>query len=126
MKLVIIFLVVFLIAVTAAIITVFSVVWRERFRDEFSKANASFDSIYKDTIKCISITDKWFYMNGCIEVNSKFTGKFVNRDSLVYVEHIIPKRFWFIKWGCRERRQEIVSRNPYTIITGAEYITIRK
>jgi len=103
-----------------------SIIWRERFRDEFSKEDASFDSIYRDTIKCISIKDKWFDMSGCIDVNFKFTGRFENRDSLLYVEHIIPKRFWFIKWGCKERRQEIVSRNPHTIITNAEFITIRK
>jgi len=83
------------------------------------------DNYIIDTLRCITIKDKWFDMNGCIDANSKFAGRFENRDSLLYVEHIIPKRFWFIKWGCKERRQEIVSRNPHTVITGAEYITIR-
>jgi len=79
-----------------------------------------------DTLRCITIKDKWFDMTGCIDLNSKFTGRFENRDSLLYVEHVIPKKFLFIKWGVKERRQEIVSRNPHTVITGAEYITIRK
>ena len=103
-----------------------SIIWRERFEDEFLKADSSFKSVYADTLKCIRIMDKWFDLNGCIDANSKFAGRFENRDSLLYVEHIIPKRFLFIKWGVKERRQEIVSRNPHTVITGAEFITIRK
>jgi len=88
------------------------------------------DSIYIDnyiidTLHCITISDKWFDMSGCIDANSKFVGRFENRDSLLYVEHIIPKKFWFIKWGVKERRQEIVSRNPNTKITGAEFVTIK-
>ena len=78
-----------------------------------------------DTLRCITVNETWFDLNGCIDENFKFSGRFENRDSLLYVEHIIPKKFWFIKWGCKERRQEIVSKNPHTIITGAEFITIK-
>ena len=84
------------------------------------------DKIIVDTLKCLNISDKWFELHGCIDADSKFAGRFENRDSLLYVEHIIPKRFWFIKWGCKERRQEIVSRNPHTTIIGAEFIKIRQ
>ncbi|MDR0541152.1 MAG: hypothetical protein LBH19_02945 [Dysgonamonadaceae bacterium] len=78
-----------------------------------------------DTLRCVNIRDAWFDLEGCIE-NNRFMGKFESRDSLLYIEHTVSKRFWFIKWGCKERRQEIVSRNPHTVITGAEFITIRK
>ena len=78
-----------------------------------------------NTLKCVEINEKWFDLNGCVGSDSKFLGKFKNRDTLLYIEHIIPKKFWFIKWGCKERRQEIVSRNPHTTITGAEFITIK-
>ena len=84
------------------------------------------DNYLIDTLRCINIADRWFDMTGCIDTNAKFSGRFENRDSLLYVEHIIPKKFLFIKWGIKEKRQEIVSRNPHTNITGAEYITIRK
>jgi hypothetical protein len=84
------------------------------------------DNYIIDTLRCFEIKDKWFDLNGCIDANSKFAGRFESRDSLLYVEHVIPKRFWFIRWGCKERRQEIVSRNPHTVITGSEFITIRK
>ena len=78
-----------------------------------------------DTLRCISINEKWFDLTGCID-NNNFSGNFTNRDSLLYVEHIVPKKFWFVKWGIKERKQDIVSKNPYTQITGAEFVTIRK
>jgi len=86
------------------------------------------DNFIHDTLRCITILDKWFSMNGCIYKSSIFTGKFENNDSLLYVEHVIPKRFlgFLWKYGMKERRQEIVSRNPHTKITSAEFITIRK
>jgi hypothetical protein len=96
------------------------------FRDSIVRRGTLFDSIYRDTLKYISINDRWFDLTGCIDANYKFTGRFESRDSLLYVEHVIPKRFWFIKWGVKERRQEIVSRNPHTRIEGAEFVTIRK
>jgi hypothetical protein len=88
--------------------------------------NKLVDGLYTDTLKCISIHEKWFDLTGCIDAKSKFAGRFESRDSLLYVEHVVPKRFWFIRWGVKERRQEIVSKNPHTRITGAEFVTIRK
>jgi hypothetical protein len=84
------------------------------------------DHYVVDTIRCIDIADRWFDFSGCVDKNSQFTGRFENRDSLLYIEHIVPKRFWFIRWGVKERRQEIVSRNPHTRIVGAEFVVIRK
>jgi len=86
------------------------------------------DNYIIDTLKCIAIADKWFNLNGCSNRKNEFSGTFENRDSLVYVEHVIPKRFlgFLWKYGVKERRQEILSKNPHTKIIGAEYITIRK
>lgn len=84
------------------------------------------DNRVTDTLRCIDIAEKWFDLHGCVDANSNFVGSFESRDSLLYVEHVIPKRFWFIKWGVKERRQEIVSRNPHTRISGAEFVTIRR
>jgi hypothetical protein len=84
------------------------------------------DNYIVDTLRCLDIANKWFDMRGCVNKKNEFSGTFENRDSLLYVEHVIPKRFWFIKWGVKERKQEIVSRNPHTRITGAAFVTIRK
>lgn len=79
-----------------------------------------------DTLRCITIVEKWFSLDGCIDKNKEFTGEAINRESLLYTEHITPKRFLFFKWGIKDRKQEIVSRNPGTDIIKAEFITIRK
>jgi hypothetical protein len=79
-----------------------------------------------DTLHCIKVAERWFSVDGCIDGDNRFTGTFRSIDSLFYVEHIVPRRFLFIKWGCKERRQEIGSRNPNTQVLNAEFITIRK
>nr|DAM03174.1 MAG TPA: hypothetical protein [Caudoviricetes sp.] len=83
------------------------------------------DNFIVDTLKCIVIHNKWFDLTGCSNRNNDFSGTFENRDSLLYIEHIVPKRFLFFKWGVKERKQEILSKNPNTKIINAEYISIR-
>lgn len=83
------------------------------------------DSTY-DTLPCLNYSDRWYDFSGCIYQDSVFIGSLNSFDSIVYVEHIVPKKFWFIKWGVKERRQEILSKNPHTKIVNAEYITIRE
>jgi hypothetical protein len=85
------------------------------------------DSIIRDTVRCYVYEDAWLYFDGCV-ADAVFTGTVKSRDSLIYVEHIVPKRFlgFLWKYGVRERRQEIISKNPHTEIVGAEFISIRK
>lgn len=78
-----------------------------------------------DTLKCVEIYNTWFSLNGCANSKNEFSGQFNSRDSLLYVEHVKSKRFLFFKWGVKERKQEIVSKNPHTHILNAEFITIR-
>lgn len=84
------------------------------------------DNYIVDTFKCITIHNTWFDLKGCSNRNNDFSGTFENRDSLIYIEHIVPKKFFFFKWGVKERKQEILSKNPNTRIVNAEYISIRK
>jgi hypothetical protein len=81
-----------------------------------------------DTLQCLDVADTWYELHGCIDREEGFSGTLISRDSLLYVEHIVPKRFlgFLWKYGVRERRQEIVSRNPNTEILSAEFITIRQ
>lgn len=83
------------------------------------------DRTTPDTLECVEIVNKWFELSGCTNRRKEFTGRFVTRDSLLYVEHVKPRRFLFFKWGVKERKQEIVSRNPHTRIESAEFITVR-
>jgi hypothetical protein len=77
------------------------------------------------SIPCINVIDPWYELHGCI-INGRFVGNNISFQALDYVEHIIPHRFLFFKWGTKERRQEILSKNPYTRILACEFITIRK
>lgn len=83
------------------------------------------DNYIVDTLKCLDIANKWYDLHGCINNKNEFTGSFENRDSLIYVEHIVPKKFLFFKWGVKVRKQDILSKNPNTRIVNAEFISIR-
>lgn len=84
------------------------------------------DSIRVDTLRCIEQITPWYSFSGCIYPGDVFEGSMTSIDSLVYIEHIIPKRFLFIRWGVKERRQEIISKNPDTKILSAEFISLKK
>lgn len=85
------------------------------------------DNFIVDTLRCITIFDKWFDMNGCINRQNEFSGRFENRDSLAIINHVKQKRFLGFLWyyGKKESRVDVVSRNPNTKIQGVEYIEIR-
>lgn len=85
------------------------------------------DNFIVDTLRCITIRDKWYDMNGCIDRQNEFKGRFENRDSLGIVNHVKQKRFLGFLWyyGKKESRVDVVSKNPNTKIQGVEYIEIR-
>lgn len=80
-------------------------------------------------LKCVDIFDPWFSLNGCATPDGKFTGTFINRDSILIVETIEYKRFLNFLWKTKKiknRDFRIISRNPHTKILGFEVVTIRK
>lgn len=80
-------------------------------------------------LKCVDISDPWFSLNGCATPDGKFTGTFINRDSILIVETIEYKRFLNFLWKTKKiknRDFRIISRNPHTKILGFEVVTIRK
>lgn len=82
------------------------------------------DSFIVDTIDCMSYKGAWIEFDACID-NGLVEAKITSKDSLIYVEHVIPHKILFIKWGTKKRKQEIVSRNPHTTIVSAEFVKIR-
>ncbi len=86
------------------------------------------DNYIKDTIRCISIADKWFNLNGCSNSRNEFTGKLESKDSLIIVNHVKQKRFLGFLWYCgiKNNRLEVLSKNPNTTIEGAEYIELKE
>ena len=79
-------------------------------------------------LRCIEYSDKWVDFDGCI-INNMFSGKIITRNSLLITESVQYKRFLNFLWKTKRiknREFDIVSKNPYTKITGFEVITIEK
>lgn len=72
--------------------------------------------------------DAWFDFDGLL-TDKEFTGTLANRDSLVIAESVQYKRFLGFLWKTnkiKDRRVDVVSKNPHTSILGIEYVVIEK
>lgn len=75
-------------------------------------------------IKTAQFSDQWHSLNVTIQGDS-LNYKLRTKESLLITNHVVPKRFLFFKFGCREVRTEVVSKNPYVGDIQVESITIR-
>lgn len=75
-------------------------------------------------VKTTNFSDSWHTLNIIITGDS-LSYKLRTRESLLITNHIVPKRFLFFKWGCKEVRTDVVSKNPYVDKLSVESITIR-
>ena len=75
-------------------------------------------------IKIAQFADKWHSLNVTIQGDS-LNYKLKTKESLLITNHVVPKRFLFFKFGCREVRTEVVSKNPYVEDIQLESITIK-
>lgn len=79
--------------------------------------------IIRDTVRIFEGGDRWSKIRGIINVDSiAYTLHSV--DTLYQVVHRVPRRFWFIRYGTKAIRQEIVSSNPHTQLVYTEYIEL--
>jgi len=72
--------------------------------------------------------DAWFDFSGILTPD-EFTGTLANRDSLVVAESVQYKRFLGFLWKTKQvknRRVDVVSKNPHTSILGVEHVVIEK
>lgn len=90
------------------------------------------DTTIRDTIPIPAVAvhcgDAWFDFTGVL-TRDEFTGKLSNRDSLVVAETVQYKRFLGFLWKTKQvknRRVDVVSKNPHTSILGVEHIVIEK
>lgn len=70
-------------------------------------------------------SDNWVSISGIIK-DEQVSCNVQSIDTLIQVVHRIPKKFWFIKWGTKAIRQEIMSKNPHSQIVYTEYIELKK
>ena len=78
-----------------------------------------------DSLVCFSWHDAWMSLSGCVS-DSLFRGTISSNDTLDIIVHRVPKRFLFFRFGCREVRMDIISRNPHTKLTYARLFRLIK
>ena len=78
-----------------------------------------------DTLRLFRWRDPWVEVTGEVRRDS-VRCRVQSVDTLLQVVHRVPRRFWFIRWGTKAIRQEIVSKNPHTRVVYAEYVTLEK
>lgn len=72
--------------------------------------------------------DPWYDFDGML-AGDEFTGKMVCRDSLLVAETVRRGRFLGFLWKTgriKDRKVDVVSRNPHTEIMGVEHVVIEK
>ena len=73
----------------------------------------------------LSWNDSWVSLSGTI-TDSMFHGSIIAVDTLDIIVHRVPKRFLFFRFGCKQVRMDIISRNPHTRLTYARYYQLMK
>lgn len=73
----------------------------------------------------LSWNDPWVSLSGTI-TDSIFHGSITSVDTLDIIVHRVPKRFLFFRFGCKQVRMDIISRNPHTRLTYARYYQLMK
>lgn len=73
----------------------------------------------------LSWNDPWVSLSGTI-TDSIFHGSITSVDTLDIIVHRVPKRFLFFRFGCKQVRMDIVSRNPHTQLTYARFLQLIK
>ena len=89
-------------------------------------------TIIRDTIQIPAIAvhcgDAWFDFDGLL-IADEFTGTLANRDSLIIAESVQYKRFLGFLWKTKHiknRRVDVVSKNPHTSILNIDFVVIEK
>lgn len=78
-----------------------------------------------DTMRVFRWRDPWVEVEGLVGRDS-VECRIESTDTLRQIIHRVPKRFWFIRWGTKAIRQEIISSNPHTRVVYAEYVKFDK
>lgn len=73
----------------------------------------------------LSWNDPWVSLSGTI-TDSIFHGSITSVDTLDIIVHRVPKRFLFFRFGCKQVRMDVISRNPHTQLTYARFLQLIK
>lgn len=103
-----------------------------------TQTNIAMQTIARDTVvirdsveikaKAVYCGDPWYDFRGML-AGEEFTGELVCRDSLLVAETVKRGRFLGFLWKTKrikDRRLDVLSRNPHTEIRSVEHIVIEK
>lgn len=83
-----------------------------------------------DTLKCFMYKSKWLDISGCVSLTKDSVNLNVNnREELCIVESVKYKRFLGFLWRTnriKERSVSVISLNPHTAITNADFVSVNK
>ena len=75
-------------------------------------------------VKTANFADAWHSLNIVIDGDS-LNYRLRTKESLIITNHVVPKKFLWFKFGCKEVRTDVVSKNPYVESINLESITIK-
>lgn len=86
------------------------------------------DTIIVDSAKYFKYSSKWTDVKGYI-MRDSLSMSIANREALLITESLEKKKFWFMRlpiwlFGYKNKRLDVVSRNPNTQIQSVEYINV--
>lgn len=87
------------------------------------------DTLFVDSAKYFKYNSKWTDVEGYI-MHDSLSINIANREALLITESLEKKKFWFMRlpirlFGYKNKRLDVVSRNPNTQIQSVEYINVR-
>lgn len=88
------------------------------------------DTIYKkEPLRAFNYKSEWTDVSGIIMSDSVLLD-IANREDLIITESYQKKKLWFIKlpawlFGYKSKKVDIISKNPNTEVTNAEFIIIK-
>ena len=87
------------------------------------------DTLLVDLAKYFKYNSKWTDVEGYI-MRDSLSMNITNREALLITESLEKKKFWFMRlpiwlFGYKNKRLDVVSRNPNTQIQSVEYINVR-
>lgn len=93
-------------------------------RDSIRMIKNESGEVIEQPVKVAEIANKWHYLK--VVLSDSLEYELRTNESIVVVNHIVPKRFlWIFKFGVKEIKTDVVSKNPNTKNISVETITIR-
>ena len=75
-------------------------------------------------VKTANFADEWHRLNIVIDGDS-LNYRLRTKESLIITNHVVPKKFLWFRFGCKEVRTDVVSKNPYVEKIDVESIMIK-